>query len=142
LIHFFAESPTTLLLLCICALGGGRPFAIWTSSVYVVYSIYVPMIVALGVINTTITTACSGLVDGEQLGGLFGVLESVESVAGIIGPSLGGLLSRTAFGAQATLGAVVGCYALAFLLVSLFFGTHVFGVAKKAAAPSAAKKEA
>ena len=49
------------------------------------------MVISLGVMNTAITSACSNLAEGDQLGGLFGVLESVESVAGIVGPSLGAL---------------------------------------------------
>ena len=56
------------------------------------YALYVPMVISLGVMNTAITSACSNLAEGDQLGGLFGVLESVESVAGIVGPSLGGAL--------------------------------------------------
>jgi|TARA_B110001469_G_scaffold104392_1_gene103274 hypothetical protein len=39
-------------------------------------------VIALGVMNTAITTACSFLADGDQLGGLFGIMESVESIAG------------------------------------------------------------
>ena len=81
------------------------------------------MVIALGVMNTAITTACSYLADGDQLGGLFGVLESVESVAGMFGPALGGLLA--AYGQHATLAAVCSCYALAFVMVFLFFDAHV-----------------
>ena len=52
-----------------------------------------------------------------------GVLESVESVAGMIGPALGGLLA--AAHEHATLTAVCSCYGAAFLLVLLFFERHV-----------------
>merc|ERR1712070_741229 len=51
-------------------------------------------VIALGVMNSAIAAACSRLADKEQLGGFFGVLESVESVAGLVGPMLGGLLAR------------------------------------------------
>ena len=91
LIAYFGKDPTKLILLCISVLGGCRPFALKTSSVAVVYALYVPMVIALGVMNTAITTACSFLADGDQLGGLFGVMESVESIAGMVGPALGGL---------------------------------------------------
>ena len=113
LIAFFGKDPTKLILLCISILGGCRPFALKTASVAVVYMLYVPMVIALGVMNTAITTACSFLADGDQLGGLFGIMESVESVAGMVGPALGGLA------------AVCGSYAVAFVLVLLFFNTHV-----------------
>jgi hypothetical protein len=124
LIKLFGKDPSKLILLCILVLGGCRPFALWTSSVTVVYMLYVPMVIALGVMNTAITTACSGLATGDQLGGLFGVLESVESVAGMVGPALGGLLSQQ-LDAAGVLGTVVGCYGLAFVLVGLFFQQSV-----------------
>ena len=111
-------------MLCVALLGGARPFALLTSSVGVVYVLYVPMVIALGVMNTAITTACSNLASGDQLGGLFGVLESVESVAGMVGPTLGGLLAPLADGNGALL-AVLVCYGAAWLLVSLFFRKYV-----------------
>lgn len=141
LIRLAGKDVGTLLLVCIVLLGGSRPFVLYTSSVWVIYAMYVPMVIALGVMNTAITTACSGLAsastgegvsakDAEsQLGGLFGVLESVESVAGMIGPALGGLLSQQH--ELATLSAVCCFYGLAFMLVLLFFNKHV-GVGNKA----------
>ena len=123
LIAFFGKDPTKLILLCISILGGCRPFALKTASVAVVYMLYVPMVIALGVMNTAITTACSFLADGDQLGGLFGIMESVESVAGMVGPALGGLAA--AYHADLPLAAVCGSYAVAFVLVLLFFNTHV-----------------
>ena len=74
--------------------------------------------------SLAVTTACARLAKGgDQLGGLFGVLESVEAVAGMVGPAAGGLLTRTH--EHATLGAVVGCYSGAFVLVLLFFRRHI-----------------
>ena len=70
---------------------------------------------------------------GDQLGGLFGILESVESIAGMVGPTAGGLLSKTG-GEMGTLGAVVSCYGCALLLVALFFHTHVVAPAQAAKA--------
>eukprot|EP00967_Tisochrysis_lutea_P003737 scaffold4433_cov35-Tisochrysis_lutea.AAC.6 len=82
------------------------------------------MVIALGVMNTAITTAASRLADKEQLGGFFGLLESVENVAGMIGPVLGGMLAGIEV-LNATLVVVIGLYALAFALVGLFFEAHV-----------------
>merc|ERR1719247_558526 len=75
------------------------------------------------VMNTAITTACSFLADGDQLGGLFGVMESVESVAGMVGPALGGLAAS--WHADLPLAAMCGCYGIAAVLVVLFFPKHV-----------------
>jgi len=137
LIKWSGKDPTKLILLCIAVLGGCRPFALKTSSVAVVYALYVPMVMALGVMNTAITTACSFLADGDQLGGLFGVMESVESIAGMVGPALGGLAA--AYHADLPLAAVCGSYAAAFVLVLLFFNKHV---AQAQAGVPAAKKDA
>lgn len=124
LVRWTANKPSALLLGCIFVLGGARPIALWTSSVYVVYALYVPMVISLGVLNTAISTASTHLADKAQLGGFFGVMESVENVAGMFGPALGGLLSQTA-GEKGTLAAVVGCYGAAFALVSLYFTKHI-----------------
>jgi len=94
-------------------------------------------VIALGVMNTAITTAASRLAHKEQLGGFYGVMESVENVAGMVGPALGGLLARVD-GFPATLVAVVCFYAAAFVLVALFFNTHVSGAAAAEAAAGAA----
>jgi len=124
LIRRTGSDPTLLLLCCIAILGGMRPFALYTPAVGVVYVLYVPAVIALGVMNTAITTACSGLADGDQLGGLFGVLESVESIAGMLGPAAGGLVVRAA-DTNGAVAAVLCCYAAAFALVAAFFGKHV-----------------
>lgn len=123
LVHRTSERPSLLVLGCILILGGARPWALWTTSLHVIYALYVLMVIALGVMNTAITTASSKLADKAQLGGFLGVMESVENVAGMVGPALGGLLAQA--GQHATLGAVVGCYAVAFALVSLHFTAHV-----------------
>lgn len=138
LIKLTGDDPSRLLLCCILLLGGSRPFVLWTSSLTVVYVLYAPMVIALGVLNTAITTACSRLASGDQLGGLFGVLESVESVAGMVGPTLGGLLTK--YHPDLPLAAVCCSYGAAFVLVLLFFGKHV---AKDSSehVPSAADKK-
>jgi len=143
LIRYFRNDLSKLLLLCVGVLGGFRPFALYTPHLAVVYTLYVPMVIALGVMNTAITTACSSLADGDQLGGLFGVLESVESIAGIVGPSLGGLLA--AYADDLPLAIVLLCYGAAFSLVALFYKRHIIdapaakGVAAEAKAAEASE---
>jgi hypothetical protein len=70
---------------------------------------------------------CPFSLQADQLGGLFGVMESVESVAGMVGPTLGGLAA--ARHPQLPLAAVCGSYGVAFVLVVLFFKKHVSDVA-------------
>ena len=107
LIRACGARPSRLILACIVVLGGGRPVALRTASLAAVYALYAGMVVSLGVMNTAITTACSRLAAADQLGGLFGVMESVESVAGLVGPTVGGLAA--ARGPAAPLVAVCGC---------------------------------
>lgn len=137
LVRKVGKDQSKLLLVGIVVLGGGRPLALWTSSLASVYGLYVAMAMSLGVMNAAISTISSHVADADQLGGFFGVMESVENVAGIVGPTLGGLLAQA--GGNATAAAVVGCYAMAFLLVLLFFEKHV-AMHTDATAAAAAKK--
>jgi hypothetical protein len=111
-------------------LGAGRYFAFHTQSLPVVYSVFACIITALGVLNTILTADTASLASPEEIGGLYGVLESVESVAGICGPIAGGSLALIdPIGAP--LAAVVGLYFIVFLLVT--FGYDVLIIRGKSA---------
>jgi hypothetical protein len=124
-----------LLLLCCLILGGGRMFVYQTNSLTSVYAIYCLIITALGVVNTIFTADTSKLASPEELGGLFGVLSSVESLAGIVGPILGGALSKI-HPEQGPLMAVLFLYGVVFTNVYWGYDRFVGGtsaeiVAKK-----------
>jgi MFS family permease len=105
-----------LLLFCSSVLGLGRWFVYQTHSLIVVYILYGLIITALGVVNTIVTADTSQLASPKELGGLFGILASVESMSGIIGPMLGGMLA-TLHPIHAPLTAVVGLYGIVFAMV-------------------------
>jgi len=106
-----------VIQLCCLALGIGRYFAFHTSSLTAVYVLFSFIITALGVLNTILTGDTATLASPEEVGGLHGVLESVESVAGMVGPVAGGALALIdPIGAP--LVAVVGLYFAVLLLVS------------------------
>ena len=115
---------TRLLLLCASILGGGRLLVYQTSNLPIVYGIYGVIIMALGVVNTIFTADTSQIADPEDLGGLFGILGSVESMAGIIGPVLGGYLAKLPM-KQAPLYAVVALYGTVFAMVFTGYGSIV-----------------
>ncbi|KAJ1623220.1 major facilitator superfamily domain-containing protein [Pavlovales sp. CCMP2436] len=117
-------NPTALALCCVVLLGIGRPLALWTHDIRVVYVVFTFMVMALGVLNTLISSACANLATGDEVCGLFGFLDAVENVTGIIGPLLGGTLASAA-GPGATLAVVVGMYVLNFAIIALFYNTHV-----------------
>jgi len=113
------EDPTNVLLLCIVGLSVGRVFAMLTTSLVNVYAIMAFVIVALGVMNTAMSSACSHLAGVDQVGGLFGIMEAVESLAGLVGPALGGFLFR--LGKNVPLVSVVVIYLLVFIAVYFFY---------------------
>lgn len=118
-IRMSGEDPTVVLLVCVAGLGLGRVLAMLTSSITAVYVIMGAVIVALGVVNTSMATAISRLAPADQVGGLFGVMEAVESASGLVGPMLGGLLFR--LGPNVPLATVVAIYAVVFVAVYLFY---------------------
>lgn len=61
------EDPTVVVLACVAALSLGRVLAMWTTSLMVVYAIMAVVIVALGVMNTAMSSACSRLADADQV---------------------------------------------------------------------------
>lgn len=81
LIKLAGEDATNVLITCMIVLGWGRIVAVYSTSLVVVYIVVAFVIMALGVVNTTISSACSSLAGKDQVGGLFGVMESVESIA-------------------------------------------------------------
>jgi DHA1 family tetracycline resistance protein-like MFS transporter len=107
---------TRLLLVCAVLLGGGRLCAYLTNDLVVVYVLFWFIITALGVINTIFTADTTKIANPNELGGLFGVLGSVESLAGIVGPILGGTLAKI-HPIQGPLVAVVGLYGIVFVMV-------------------------
>lgn len=123
LIRFCAEDPTWLILMCAVCLGLGRMWAMMTSSLVMVYAIMACVIIALGVINTTISTDCSRLAGKDQVGGLFGVFEAVEGFSGLIGPSLGGLLFNA--NPHLPLASVVAAYACVCIGIVLYYRKYI-----------------
>jgi hypothetical protein len=72
-----------LLLICIGCLSVGRVLGMTSTSLVVVVLISAVIVVALGVMNTAISSAVTRLADRTQVGGLFGILDAVESGSGI-----------------------------------------------------------
>jgi DHA1 family tetracycline resistance protein-like MFS transporter len=105
-----------LLLVSALILGCGRLFVYQTTSLVVVYVIYGAIIIALGLVNTVFAADTSQIADPSELGGLFGILASVESLAGIAGPILGGALAKVD-AERAPLLAVVGLYGIVFAMI-------------------------
>lgn len=116
---FIREDPTLLLLGCTVVLSLGRLLSMLTSSLVLVYALMAAVIVALGVLNTAMSSACSRLAQKDQVGGLIGVMEGVESLAGLFGPALGGVLFR--LHPSLPIVSVVGIYLSVGLAIFLFY---------------------
>lgn len=126
LIKLSGEDPTLLLQVCVICLSGGRVLAMMTTSLVAVYVVMGIVIVALGVMNTAISSGCSRIAGKDQVGGLYGVTEAVESLAGLIGPTLGGVLQR--INPNFPIISVVATYLMVLVLVSLYYRDHVIRV--------------
>jgi MFS family permease len=110
--------------LCCLALGAGRLLAFQTTSLLAVYILFALIITALGVVNTILTADTSRVAPANEIGGLYGVLEAVQSGAGMVGPMLGGALAFV-HPIHAPLAAVVGLYGLIFVLVTFGYEHYV-----------------
>ena len=119
------------IMLCCAILGAGRYIAYHTGRIEVVYATFFLIINALGTLNTILTADSGAIAPREEVGSLFGILQAAESGAGIIGPFIGGLVSRR-FGTDATLLGVVFVYAVLFLFVSSVYKTAVMGAQRHA----------
>jgi MFS family permease len=120
------EGRSRLLLLCALILGGGRFLVYQTEQIAVVYILFGFIITALGVINTIFTADTSKIAKSDELGGLFGVLGSVESLAGIAGPIIGGTLAKI-HPNQGPLVAVLVLYGIVFAMVLFGYKSVVGG---------------
>lgn len=125
-IRWAGEDPTNVILAGISILALGRVAAMMTTMIEVVYVVMAAVIVALGVVNTAISSAASSLADASQIGGLFGILEAVESSSGLVGPAIGGLLFRS--GPSFPLYSVVCIYFVIFIAVLTFYRTTIVSV--------------
>lgn len=126
-IRYVGGDPTRLLQVCVLFLSFGRVAVMATDSLYVVYAVMASIIVALGVMNTAITSACAHLAGRDQLGGLYGVIDAVESLAGLVGPALGGVLYRAH--PRLPIVTVVLIYMALFVAIRLYFYEYVMTVA-------------
>ena len=117
------EGKVYLLMACCAVLGVGRYVAYYTNSLVVVYATFLFIINALGTMNTVITADTGSIAPSDEIGALFGLLQAAESAAGIVGPFLGGVISK--FGRDAPLLAVLGVYGGLFAFVSWGYDAHV-----------------
>jgi MFS family permease len=99
-------------------------------------------VAALGLLNTSISTIVTRISTSDTVGGLMGVLDTSEKLAGVVGPSIGGVLYAYHFFAPVY--ALVFAYALLAVLVILCFPIYILpslDQAEKAAKIAASKKD-
>jgi Na+/melibiose symporter-like transporter len=65
--RYTGEDPTQLILICLAVLSAGRVVAMLTSSLVVVYLIMAMVIMALGIVNTAMASACARLADADEV---------------------------------------------------------------------------
>eukprot|EP00968_Pinguiococcus_pyrenoidosus_P014981 scaffold1375_cov255-Pinguiococcus_pyrenoidosus.AAC.8 len=88
------EDPTPVLIGCCVILGAGRIVSATTLSIYAIYASMGIIVISLGVFNSAISSAATMVAPPHEAGGFFGVLSSVESFCGILGPAVGGVIHK------------------------------------------------
>mmetsp|Transcript_49252 Transcript_49252/g.98462 ORF Transcript_49252/g.98462 Transcript_49252/m.98462 type:complete len:465 (+) Transcript_49252:44-1438(+) len=88
----FGDNPTKLVIGCLCCIAVGRYVTAVAGSMPVLYVSSSLTIMALGVLNTSISTTVTRIASHDNVGGLMGVLDTAEKLAGVCGPTLGGAL--------------------------------------------------
>lgn len=114
-----------VILSCCVILGIGRVVAFTVSDIRIVYITFGFIVTALGVVNTVLTADTCFIAPSSEIGAVYGVLEAAQSAAGMVGPFLGGLLSRVD-PIVAPLSAVVGLYVIVFIFVLLGYEKLIF----------------
>jgi len=120
-----------IILGCCTTLGLGRFIVYHTNSLNVVYMVFTVIVTALGMLNTILTADTTYLASSDEIGSLFGLLASMESGAGMVGPLLGGILSRYVHPIYAPLFFVMGLYTIVGILMAWGYKKHVLDTQKK-----------
>eukprot|EP00569_Conticribra_weissflogii_P007555 CAMPEP_0171350106 /NCGR_PEP_ID=MMETSP0878-20121228/35615_1 /TAXON_ID=67004 /ORGANISM="Thalassiosira weissflogii, Strain CCMP1336" /LENGTH=382 /DNA_ID=CAMNT_0011854949 /DNA_START=69 /DNA_END=1214 /DNA_ORIENTATION=- len=79
-----SERKVYVIMSCCAILGAGRYVAYYTLSIHIMYSSFLFIINALGILNTVITADTGSIASSNELGGLFGALQASESAAGML----------------------------------------------------------
>jgi len=90
--RYSKDGPVTPFVICICGLAVGRLVCFMASEYPLVVVSLGMVVVALGVFNTILSAAISKAVDADSVGRTFGILQAVENMTGVFGPTLGGYL--------------------------------------------------
>mmetsp|Transcript_6291 Transcript_6291/g.24516 ORF Transcript_6291/g.24516 Transcript_6291/m.24516 type:complete len:488 (-) Transcript_6291:330-1793(-) len=118
------EDPTPVLIGCCVILGAGRIVSATTLSIYAIYASMGIIVISLGVFNSAISSAATMVAPPHEAGGFFGVLSSVESFCGILGPAVGGVIHKFG-GDTGALAAVVGLYIVCTAIVLFGWKAHI-----------------
>lgn len=124
LIEAFAGSQQMLLAGCIVVLSLGRMTAAFAHHVALMFIGTGSVVAAIGIVNTSLSTTISQIALPDEVGGLIGVIEAVESFTGIIGPTLGGMIV-THGGETAPLLVILAIYAALILATLVLYPSTV-----------------
>jgi hypothetical protein len=114
----------------------GRLVTALTDSLVMLYVGVTLSIAALGVLNNAINTTVAQISQAGSVGGLMGVLDTAEKLAGVAGPTVGGVLY--AAHAFAPVVAVTAGYVFMMALVAWAYPRFVIPALRASAAPAAA----
>lgn len=122
-IDSFGDNPTKLVMSCLACIAVGRYVTAIASSLPILYVSSSLTIMALGVLNTSISTTVTRIATHDNVGGLMGVLDTAEKLAGVVGPTVGGALY--AYHTFAPVVTVIAGYVLMGVVVFVTFPRFV-----------------
>ena len=85
-----------IFVVSVLLVGVGRYLAFTTSSLFAMYLFYAGTVLASGVVSTLFSSDTSQIAKPGEAGAFFGVVATIESGAGMVGPIVGGSLAQLA----------------------------------------------
>jgi DHA1 family tetracycline resistance protein-like MFS transporter len=97
----------------------------FTTSLWLLLVVLIPLSLSGGVLNTVIQSAISKSVSREEVGGILGIAGSLEAVTRVIAPSVGGyLLQNLGVWAPGVFSALLMAWAVTFAYRRIILPTH------------------
>jgi len=93
-----------VFVMAVATISIGRYFALATNDVYAMYAYYALAVLSTGVQSTLFATDTSQVAPPDQAGAFYGVVATMEAGSGMIGPLVGGTLTKWNIGGTTLLG--------------------------------------
>lgn len=116
---------TWLIITGLWLMGIGLLAWAFTSQLWLLLVVILPLALAGGVLNTVMQSAISKSVQREEIGGILGIAGSLEAVSRVVAPSVGGfLLQNNGLWAPGVFSALLMAWAVSFTYYRIVVPEH------------------